>query len=263
MSEEAKLKRPITKGPPVQVNSIQYWTLIVENDTASHLLSFYFTWENPTWNLIDQESFLQDLETHHPGRYCSHLLVYVLLFFGCSFSYRLNRITDRREEKDLGQKLYDQIQRLWEKDKGTPDLPTIQSGILLGLLSCTFGVDRLGTQFIMNGAKLYVQTGFDTVERCARSEKETELSSEELSQEMVSWAIFDVQAWVSPSCSMEITNLEKNCVAGLQESLSLAGTSTTTLLRRTGRQDRREYGMEALSIRLSGHPAKLLYNVAV
>ncbi|OQD83155.1 hypothetical protein PENANT_c018G04386 [Penicillium antarcticum] len=199
MSDDAKLKRPITKDPPVQVKSIQHWTSIVENDTASHLLSFYFTWENPTWNLIDLETFVQDLETHHPGRYCSRLLVHVLLFFGCSFSYRLNRITDRREEKGIGQKLYDQIQLLWESDKGTPDLPTIQSGILLGLLSCTFGIDRLGTQFIMNGAKLYLQSSFDTVERCSseHSEKKSELSSAELSQEMVSWAIFDVQALAS------------------------------------------------------------------
>lgn len=88
---------------------------------------------------------------------------------------------------------------LWENDKGTPDLPTIQSGILLGLLSCTFGVDRLGTQFIMDGAKSYLQSGFDTVERCnsERSGEENELSSTELSQEMVSWAVFDVQAWES------------------------------------------------------------------
>ncbi|KAJ6071108.1 hypothetical protein N7499_009122 [Penicillium canescens] len=198
MSHNAKLKRPITKDPPVRVNSIKFWTSIVENDTASHLLSFYFTWENPTWNLIDLDMFLQDLETHYPGRYCSRLLVHILLFFGCSFSYRLNRITDRREEKGLGQKLYDQIQLLWENDKGSPDLPTIQSGILLGLLSCTFGVDRLGTQFIMNGAKFYLQSGYDTVERCSESgEEENELSSAELSQEMVSWAIFDIQALAS------------------------------------------------------------------
>jgi hypothetical protein len=83
MSDDAKLKRPITKDPPIQVNSIKFWTSIVENDTASHLLSFYFTWENPTWNLIDLDMFLQDLETHHSGTYCSRLLVHVLLFFGC------------------------------------------------------------------------------------------------------------------------------------------------------------------------------------
>jgi len=115
-----------------------------------------------------------------------------------SFSYRLNHITDRREEKVLGQKLYDQIQPLWENEKGKRDIPTIQSGILLGLLSCTFGVDRLGTQFIMNGARSYSQQGLHTPPDRRHSngsdEDENDLSPSELSQEMVSWAIFDVQA---------------------------------------------------------------------
>lgn len=95
----------------------------------------------------------------------------------------------------LGQKLYDQIQPLWEKEKAKQDLPTIQSGILLGLLSCTFGVDRLGTQFIMNGARSYSQQGLH-IPSGDKGEDQTDLSAPELSQEMVSWAIFDVQASV-------------------------------------------------------------------
>jgi hypothetical protein len=120
----------------------------------------------------------------------------MILIFPQSFSYRLNHITDRKEEKVLGQKLYDHIQPLWENDKGKRDLPTIQSGILLGLLSCTFGLDRLGTQFIMNGARSYSQQGLHVPDRTRSESKEdvTGLSSLELSQEMVSWAIFDVQA---------------------------------------------------------------------
>jgi len=81
ISEDAKLQQPILKEPPIQVNSIEFWTSLMANDAASHLLSFYFTWENPTWNLIDQDMFLQDLGNHN-GRYCSRLLVHVLLFFG-------------------------------------------------------------------------------------------------------------------------------------------------------------------------------------
>jgi hypothetical protein len=59
----------------------------------------------------------------------------------------------------------------------------------------------------MNGAKFYLQSGYDTVERCnEHSEEENQLSSAELSQEMVSWAIFDIQAWELPLSFMEITN---------------------------------------------------------
>lgn len=214
ISEDGQFPRSILKESPIKVNSIESWTSLVRNDTASHLFSFYFMWENPTWNLIDQDAFLYDLENRHET-YCSHLLVHVLLFFGCvrvqsstglfipsnylkSFSYRLNHITDRREEKILGQKLYDQIQLLWEKEKMNLDVPTIQSGILLGLLSCTFGIDRLGTQFIMSGAKSYSQQGFhiDSDQSSTSGSDKRDLSATELSREMVSWAIYDVQAWV-------------------------------------------------------------------
>jgi hypothetical protein len=60
----------------------------------------------------------------------------------------------------------------------------------------------------MNGAKFYLQSGYDTVEHYnEHSEEENQLSSAELSQEMVSWAVFDIQAWELPLSFMEITNL--------------------------------------------------------
>ncbi|KAJ5121028.1 uncharacterized protein N7515_008989 [Penicillium bovifimosum] len=200
VSEDSPFSRPVLKEPPVKVNSIDYWTSLVRNDTASHLLSFYFMWENPTWHLVEQAPFLQDLENRR-GKYCSRLLVHVLLFYGCSFSYRLNHVTDRREEKMLGEKLYNEIQRLWEKGKANPDIPTIQSGLLLGLLACTFGLDRLGTQFIMHGARSYSQQRFHSdfyqFSSSENSDEERDLAPEEASQEMISWGIYDVQTIAS------------------------------------------------------------------
>ncbi|KAJ5559258.1 hypothetical protein N7535_009486 [Penicillium sp. DV-2018c] len=199
VSEDSPFSWPVLKEPPVKVNSMEYWTSLVRNDTASHLFSFYFAWENTTWNLIEQAPFLQDLENQRE-KYCSRLLVHVLLFYGCSFSYRLNHITDRREEKMLGEKLYDEIQRLWEKEKANPDIPTIQSGLLLGLLACTFGLDRLGTQFIMNGARSYSEQRFHSdfyQSSSENSDEERDLTPAEIAQEMISWGIYDVQTIAS------------------------------------------------------------------
>ncbi|KAF7587869.1 hypothetical protein BBP40_006638 [Aspergillus hancockii] len=150
--------QPLDTEPLVQITAIDHWTSLVDNDTASHLLSFYFAWENPTWQLIDQYSFIDDLE-HRRGKFCSSLLVTALLFFGCSLSYNLDKITDRREEKYLSKKLYAEIQRLWELEKNDASLPTAQSSILIGLLCCTFGLDRIGTQYIMHGAQLCLRLG--------------------------------------------------------------------------------------------------------
>lgn len=74
--------QPLVQKPIIQITGIHHWTSLANNDTASHLLSLYFTWENPTWQLIDKEMFVRDLECGH-GKFCSALLVTVLLFFGC------------------------------------------------------------------------------------------------------------------------------------------------------------------------------------
>ncbi|PYI08808.1 C6 transcription factor [Aspergillus sclerotiicarbonarius CBS 121057] len=163
--------------PLVQVSNIQFWTDLVNNTTASHLLSLYFAWENPTWHLVDQEMFFRDLEAGRK-RFCSSLLVHTLLFFGCSSSYHLGRITERREEKVLGKKLYSALQHLWQSEKDDAGLPTAQSSIMIGLLCCTFGIDRLGTGYIMHGAQLS-HADVELMSRCHK---------------FVACGIFDVQA---------------------------------------------------------------------
>ncbi|KAL4910819.1 hypothetical protein BDW74DRAFT_2992 [Aspergillus multicolor] len=193
-SSERSSTLALLQQPPVRITSIQHWTSLVDDEVASHLLSLYFTWENPTWHLIDQTLFVHDLE-HRRTRFCSSLLVHTLLFFGCSFSYNLTRITDRREEKVLGEKLYAAIQRLWLQEKESSDLPTIQSSILIGLLCCTFGIDKMGTNYIIHAAELSDKLKLDKSD-CPYFSSDTSDERTMISncQKLVSWAIFDIQA---------------------------------------------------------------------
>lgn len=112
-----------------------------------------------------------------------------------SFSYGLHSFTDRRQEKALGQQLYDEILRLWELEKETVDIPTLQSGILLGLLCCTFGTDRLGTELIMRGAAMYYRSGLHKEGApYFQSANEDLRDSMVRAQKLISWGIFDVQS---------------------------------------------------------------------
>ncbi|GMG27108.1 unnamed protein product [Aspergillus oryzae var. brunneus] len=110
----------------------------------------------------------------------------------------VHKITDRRQEKLLTKNLYAEIQRLWEVEKHLKSLPTAQSSILIGLLCCTFGLDRFGTQYIMHGAQLCLNLGLqnespsyfyggapDEYGHLARSHK------------LVAWAV-KVPAWKEP-----------------------------------------------------------------
>ncbi|RAL10288.1 putative C6 transcription factor [Aspergillus homomorphus CBS 101889] len=198
-SNRASSTQPLQDCPLVQTSNIGHWTDLVDNTTASHLLSLYFTWDNPTWHLIDQEMFLRDLESGRT-RFCSSLLVHALLFFGCviaipSFSYHLARITDRREEKVLGEKLYSALQRLWNIEKEITCLPTAQSSIMIGLLCCTFGIDRMGTSYIMHGATLCRQLGLHQEQPSfLQDDIDREADSVSRCHKLISWAVFDVQA---------------------------------------------------------------------
>lgn len=75
------------------------------------------------------------------------------------------------------------------------DLPTAQSSILIGLLCCTFGLDKIGTNYIMNGGK--ISTGLGIHEKnCPYffwdiDDDPTALSN---CQRLVAWGVFDVQA---------------------------------------------------------------------
>ncbi|GIJ87134.1 hypothetical protein Asppvi_006038 [Aspergillus pseudoviridinutans] len=185
----------LCQEPQIWIKGIRAWTSLVDDEVASHLLSLYFAWENPIWQLVDQHLFLRDLASGSK-RFCSPLLVHALLFFGCSYSYNLDRITDRQEEKSLGKRLYAEIQHLWQTEKGQLNLPIAQSSILIGLLFCTLGIDRLGTKYILHGAEvchkldlhckspayLYSNADRDELGPISRCHK------------LVAWAVFDVQA---------------------------------------------------------------------
>lgn len=117
------------------------------------------------------------------------------LTFSQSFSYGLHSFTDRRQEKALGQQLYDEILQIWEREKETVDIPTLQSGILLGLLCCTFGTDRLGTELIMRGAAMYYRSGLHKEGApYFQSANEGLRHSMARAQKLISWGIFDVQS---------------------------------------------------------------------
>ncbi|KAH1610372.1 hypothetical protein KXX44_001970 [Aspergillus fumigatus] len=183
--------------PQLRTKGIRAWASLVDDEVASHLLSLYFAWENPTWQLVEQHLFLRDLASES-RKFCSPLLVHTLLFLASS-SYRLDRITDRQEEKSLGKKLYAEIQRLWQLEKDQLNLPVAQSSILIGILCCTLGIDRLGTKYILHGAELCHKLDLhcETPAYLYSNVDRDELGPISKCHKLVAWAVFDVQALVA------------------------------------------------------------------
>ncbi|PWY67956.1 hypothetical protein BO94DRAFT_527934 [Aspergillus sclerotioniger CBS 115572] len=151
----------VNRHPPYNVNATERWTSIVDNAAASHLFSLFFVWDNPTWLLVDPGSFLEDF---HSGRtqFCSSLLVHTVLFYACHFSYDFEKPWDRRVEMSTAKRLLREVERLWQRDKATVSLPTMQSSLLLGLFFCAAGKDKIGVEYIQYGARMGLHLNLHT-----------------------------------------------------------------------------------------------------
>lgn len=76
--------RRLTDMPLFEVPA-KPWTSVTDDDAfVSHLISLYFTWQQPTFRWIDRDLFLADMKTGKlSSRFCSPLLVNILLTVAC------------------------------------------------------------------------------------------------------------------------------------------------------------------------------------
>jgi hypothetical protein len=74
--------------PPIVVLA-HPWTTLASDEVVSHLLSLYFTWEQPCLQFIEKDAFLADMkagnssQSARPDGFCSSLLVSTLLAQAC------------------------------------------------------------------------------------------------------------------------------------------------------------------------------------
>ncbi|OJJ50767.1 hypothetical protein ASPZODRAFT_48808, partial [Penicilliopsis zonata CBS 506.65] len=179
------------------VSNVKRWTGVVDDETASHLLSLFLTWDNPLAQVVDSTIFLRDLNSGNT-RFCSALLLTMMLYYGCNYSYDLDRPWDRSEEKATARSLYAEIQRLWPLEKDTVCLTTAQSSMLLGAVFSTSGKDKIGSQYIEYGALIARKLGIHKAS-CPSFQSDCLQEAEELSriQKVLAWTVFDFQAFVA------------------------------------------------------------------
>lgn len=71
--------------PPIAVLA-HPWTTLASDEVVSHLVSLYFTWEQPCLQFVDKNAFVADMKIGEPtrrGGFCSSLLVSALLAQAC------------------------------------------------------------------------------------------------------------------------------------------------------------------------------------
>lgn len=84
-SNEDRIRPQSLLLPPITVFA-HPWTTLASDEVVSHLLSLYFTWEQPCLQFIDKTAFLVDMKAGETSRldgFCSSLLVSALLAQAC------------------------------------------------------------------------------------------------------------------------------------------------------------------------------------
>ncbi|GAQ47086.1 C6 transcription factor [Aspergillus niger] len=173
----------VNRTPPYSVNAAERWTDIVDNAATSHLFSFFFVWDNPTWHIVDPVSFLGDFQrggTH----FCSSLL---------HLSYDFEKPWDRRMEMSTARRLLREVERLWQCDKMNISLPTMQAALLLGIFFCASGKDKIGVQYIRYGAQMGLQLGLHTSSPETGQTNPAEAARIRRAHKLIASAVYEVQ----------------------------------------------------------------------
>ena len=108
------------------------WTTVTSDiDLIRHLMALYFCWEYPTFATLDQGMFLRDFRDGIP-RYCSSILVNVMLAVGCRCSTHYAARADPNDSSTAGDHFFAEAVRLFEQEDDHHHLTTVQA---LGLMS--------------------------------------------------------------------------------------------------------------------------------
>ncbi|GAT29882.1 C6 transcription factor [Aspergillus luchuensis] len=154
----------VNRTPLYSVNAAERWTAIVDNAATSHLFSFFFVWDNPTWHIVDP-----------------HL------------SYDFEKPWDRRMEMSTARRLLREVERLWQCDKLNISLPTMQSALLLGLFFCASGKDKIGVQYIRYGAQMGLHLGLHTSSPETGQANPAEAARIRRAHKLIASAVYEVQ----------------------------------------------------------------------
>ncbi|KAK9857273.1 hypothetical protein MYU51_020547 [Penicillium brevicompactum] len=143
----------ITDIPVFQVPA-KPWTSVTADDAfVSHLISLYFTWQQPTFMWVDRDPFLSDMKAGKLGsRFCSPLLVNILLAVACFYSDYPESFANPSDPTTRGEHFFNEAVDLLKKEEGRVPFTTFQAMGDMYTCACVLGKDRLGWQYLVETA---------------------------------------------------------------------------------------------------------------
>ncbi|EAW20573.1 Zn(II)2Cys6 transcription factor [Aspergillus fischeri NRRL 181] len=114
----------------------------VPTELETHLIDLYFAWEQPWYQIVDEELFRESMANR--GRYFTPLLLYSILAMGSRYSDRVETRTDANDPNTAGRFFLEQAKTLLHGEMERPSLTTIQALGLIGMFYIATGADAAG-----------------------------------------------------------------------------------------------------------------------
>lgn len=104
----------------------------VSDELKGELIDLYFTWEQPWYQVVNEELFRESERCN--GRYSSPLLLNCMLALGSRFSDRPELRSDPDDSNTAGKVFFERAEVLLRYELKWPSITTIQSLCLLGMM---------------------------------------------------------------------------------------------------------------------------------
>jgi hypothetical protein len=136
------------------------WTTVTQDqEVVEHLMSLYFCWEYPVFASFSKRLFLKDFR-RGLHRYCSPLLVNVILALGCRYSDRPLRDGNLGNKKLTDDLFFVEAERLWALEQDSqPSLTTIQAIGLMAIREVSCGRESKSQFYSGQSIRMAVEIG--------------------------------------------------------------------------------------------------------
>ncbi|KAF4215306.1 hypothetical protein CNMCM6805_005459 [Aspergillus fumigatiaffinis] len=182
--------------PLVQVPA-KPWTAVTDDgQLVSHLVSLYFTWDNPLVQIVDQKVFLEHMKAGMTNsEFCTPLLVNSVLAMASLYSDFPDVFAVPSEVASRGRHFLMEAERLWRAEEGQATLANIQAVVLMSYVLKSQGKGQLGWLMLKQGVQLAQDFGLFQASR-AVPHRTWSVQSQRVAA-ITAWGIYIMNSQVS------------------------------------------------------------------
>ncbi|KAL1905528.1 hypothetical protein Sste5344_008753 [Sporothrix stenoceras] len=146
----------------LQLVQIEYWTsVIISNEMAASILSFYLEYDHTLFNIFDTDLFLTDL-VECRSDFCSAFLVSSILFFACQAYTAIDSTA-----APLVHAFFREAEMLWQGQGNVPSLTGIAACEIFSMGGYFYGRDSVALAALIQGRRMAEKMELLSIAQCS------------------------------------------------------------------------------------------------